>query len=337
MNTKVLLILVAIFFLFNACQEEEKIIVQDTSTNLNRNSSLTTLLERVSQNNTAIDNVIDQTSAFRINFPYQITVNNQTLTIDSVTDYPVVETIINQSNSDNDIISFTYPITISFRDYSSRIITTLNGLEMAKNEGEDFSEIDCFSFIFPVNITLYDTNNQIGNVITIDGDEEFADFLINLQGDVFFIINYPITITNQNGNNQVIATNDQLEIAISTATTVCGANNGDPDGLEEILLQDNWFISLYQDDDDDDDDTDEFQGYTFTFNQDNSVSVNIDNIISSGTWQIINDGNTVKLDLTFTDPNLQSLINDWEILEFSSSFIRLKNDNNDEFLNFSKL
>lgn len=336
---KILPILVCFLMLcLTSCQKEENTIIQDPANNLSNASSLTTLLARVAQNNTAIDNIIDNTSVFKVNFPYQITVNNQSLTIDAVADYATVAALLTASATDDDNIVFTFPISVSFRNYTTRILNSQSSLQEALDDDDDLSEISCFSINYPISITLYDSNNQVGDTVTIDGNEEWATFLLGLANNVFFVINYPISITNQNGIMQSISNNDQLENAINQAAAVCGANSGNPDGLEEILVQGNWFVSLYQDDDDDDDDdTSDFQGYTFTFNADNTITISFNATTSSGTWQIINDGGDIKLDLTFTDSNLQELTDDWELIEFANSLIRLKDDNENEFLNFSRL
>ena len=106
-------VLSMIALLFFSCQSEENTTVQDPNGSITKNSPLALLMSRVSQNETFVDNVLDNTSCLSVGLPVTIYVNNQQMVVYTQEDFNTVEGILNASSTDEDIVEFVYPITVT--------------------------------------------------------------------------------------------------------------------------------------------------------------------------------------------------------------------------------
>jgi len=99
----------------------------------------------------------------------------------------------------------------------------------------------------------------------------------------------------------------------------------------------NWRVSLFKDSGNDE--TGDFNGYSFTFNSNGTVTATKGATTKTGSWWT--SSNKFNIDLgpkDNTNKPLGELTDDWKILSSSSSEIRLADDNTSasEFLTFSK-
>lgn len=311
-----------------SCQKEEEEIQDDSQNpapaNLVSGTPLVNLLARTSQSPTSIDNVLDNSSCFSVQLPVAITVNSQNVTISSQSDYQTVQNIKNASSMDNDIVYFTYPITIKFQDFTTKVINSLSELNNEINNCDDdgFDEIDCIAINYPVSINIYNTDNQIANTIVLQNNSQFFNFIDNLSSTVIAAIVYPISVTDSNGNNVVISNNSQLETLIDDSIDDCNTGSGGSSpSFSSILTSGTWRITYFYDDGDE---TSSFAGYNFTFNA-NWTSIAIKNATSiNGTWTTYIDSGNTKLDLSFNGDTLDEIEDDWRVTEYSSTEIRLK-------------
>ena len=115
--------------------------------------------------------------------------------------------------------------------------------------------------------------------------------------------------------------------------TQCGTNAGTTDTFISVITSGTWSVSYYFDDDNE---TSDYQEYVFTFNTNNTITVVKNGITFSGTWSFYEDDGVAIFEINFTDSELSELADDWELLEFSNSLIELKDDDNDEYLTFTK-
>ena len=99
---------------FISCQNEDALIIQDTTQNLTGASPLTSLISRVSQNATAKDNILDNSSCFNVQLPVIVIVNAKQITVANQNDYHTVQDALDAFSSDDDIVNFVYPITIQY-------------------------------------------------------------------------------------------------------------------------------------------------------------------------------------------------------------------------------
>ena len=88
MRTLKIIIQSLIFITFFSCQKEEMVIIDENNNEtLTSTSPLTGLITRVSQNPTAIDNVLDNSSCFKVKLPVTVIVNGQNIVVATETDY----------------------------------------------------------------------------------------------------------------------------------------------------------------------------------------------------------------------------------------------------------
>lgn len=111
-----------------------------------------------------------------------------------------------------------------------------------------------------------------------------------------------------------------------------------------------WRVSEFRDDDDDDNEyqTIDFEGYTFEFGAEGSVTATIGDQVFSGIWRIEleddddGDRDEMEFELEFDIDNgvLEEISEDWDVLEYSDTLIRLgdeDDDDDDELLTFEKI
>ena len=91
---------------------------------------------------------------------------------------------------------------------------------------------------------------------------------------------------------------------------------------------------------DDLDETSNFSGYNFTFNSNGNVSVITNSDTFSGLWDAYVDDNEDTLELSFSALQLEELEDDWEIIEYTQTQIRLKDvsggNGETDYLTFTK-
>ena len=320
---------------FNSCQEEENTIVQDTTQNLNGASPTSKFLARAAQNNTSVDNIMDGTSVFRVKLPVSINLNNVDLTVSTETDYTTVADLKNVSNADDDVVTYVYPITVSLRNFEEITVNNLTQLNTIITQNEDLSDISCVAIIYPITINEYDSANQIADILTITSDSQLINYLINLNSGVFYSINYPISVINPNNQTVVINSNTELRDIIESAIGQCGSNSGSTDDFIDVLTNGTWRISYYHEGDDDE--TIVYNGYVFTFNTNNTITITKNSATFNGTWLFYEEDGVDILEIDFEDDPLDDLDDDWELLEFSSTLIQLKEEGDEEYLNFTKI
>lgn len=328
MKTKITYFILS-FFILISCQKEENEIIQDANTNsISVNSPLTNLLERVSQNPTSNDNILDNSSCFSVQLPVTVIVNGQQITVSSETDYQLVQDAIDAFSNDDDIVNFIYPISIQFQNFTTLTLNNSDDLDDVLDDcGEDdgFDEIDCIVLNYPIVINVYNSNNQLAETISITSNTQLFNFLENLENNVFVAIQFPISIVNFLGQTIVISNNNDLEDAIEDAIDDCdddsGGGSGGSTNLATVLTSGTWYISYFFDDVDE---TSYFNGYNFTFNSNGTVVATRNTTTINGTWSTYIDSGDEKLNLNFTDATFDELVDDWDVVEYTSNQVRLK-------------
>ncbi len=342
------MILGFVFFSLGSCQKEEETIIQDNTESFVIGAPIAGLLSRVSQNPTSIDNVLDNSSCFSVQLPVTVIVNDQQITVTNEADYQIVQTAIDEFSDDDDLVNFVYPITIRYQNFQTQVLQDADDLEDAlenceEEEEDDFDEIDCIALVYPITINIYDSNNQLANTITITDNSSLFNFLANLGNNVYIAINYPIAAIASNGQTVVINSNSELENFIEDSIDDCDEDEDDNEGSEntafnEVLTSGTWYISYYHADDEDG--TSDFNGYNFTFNSNGTSTALKNEVTINGAWSTFDDDDQNKLELDFDGDDLDEIEEDWRIIEFSNTQIRLKhgsgNDGSSDYLTFTK-
>ncbi len=236
----------------------------DGSQKLTKNSPLTTMLMRVTHNGTSSGKSDDDDSpCFFVNLPVSLLVNGESVTVSTEADYALVQNALHHcgdseddgdddddDNDGDDHATFVFPITITFADGTTQVITNDSELNTAVHSCSDSDDdIECLDILYPLTITFTDANNE-STVITLNNDDETYTFLATLGGSETLEINYPLTITDATGTTVIVNNNDELEDAIQAADDECGSGDGDDDEDDDDDDDDD------EDDEDDEDDSD---------------------------------------------------------------------------------
>lgn len=218
-----------------SCQDEENETHQNEET-LSKTAPLTGLLERVTMNTTTDDNIIDSTDCFSVKLPVNLIVNSQAVTINTENDYHLVSDIFEATDADHDYVDFVFPIRIVYPNYTEVVVqneTQFNALRDECEQPEPGQEnIPCVSIHYPIRVFGYNSNFQLAHTYTIHSDLEFFLLLFNLNNNEFYAVDYPITITNRNGNQVTIRNNIEMLGAIQDCVdNLCPNPNILTDGL----------------------------------------------------------------------------------------------------------
>jgi hypothetical protein len=325
---------------FYSCEDEEETVVQNTADSFTKATTISSLVKRVSQNETTCDNVLDNTSLFSVKLPVTVTVDGHNEIVTSSADFLEIQSIKNEHTYDNDIVYFTFPITVIYPDFSVATIHNQNEFNaMASGNDDNFHEIDCIDFQFPFTINIYDVENQVANTVSLATNSQLYNFIDDLEDAEIVGIVYPITLKKTNGQIYTINSNTELEDTIDAAVDENISGSNIPE-LHEVLTNGSWHISYcYYDNDE----TSYFDGYDFTFNgfgNEGNVLAEKSSTTITGDWQIEFNNTYQTLKLQFDDNNsLHDLESEWKVKEYTSTYIRLKREGSSNeyyYLSFTK-
>jgi hypothetical protein len=340
MKKSLILLHSVVVFVFFSCQDEIETINTNADNSFTKSSPIAALVSRVSQYETTADNVLDGTSNCSIKLPAHITVNSQNVYVASEADFQSVQNIKNQSSTDDDKIHFSYPITIIYPNHYEQIVSSESQFENLLDEYGDDSpnhDVNCLDFNYPISINIYNSNNQVASSVAINNDSQLYNFVENLTAGEIVGIVFPVILTKTMGGTVIVNTNAELEVAINTAIDECIIPGPTPFVLSDVLTSGTWYISYFYDDNDE---TYYYNGYNFTFNANGtSTAIKVTTTII-GDWDINSEMSYQKLDLDFDGSALDELDEDWKVLEFTATAIRLKYESgggsDNHYLNFTK-
>ncbi len=338
MNFRLLFIALMAVLTITSCQKEEDVVIDptDNSESFNGTSNFAANLLSATQNNGSLDNLIDGTSCFSIDFPVDVVANGQQVTLNSIDDLQLVEDIFNLFIGDTDVLNLVFPLTLISEDFSEQVVNDLasfNALvaDCTNNVSDDYS---CLDFQFPITGTLYNSANEQTGTLSINNSSEWFNFLSGLSSDVYVAINYPITVLISGSTTTVNSNTELTDIFNQTDCSNSGGNT--TTAIEDELTDGVWYVTYFFDDYDE---TSDFSGYAFTFNADGTALAD-NGTQTSGSWSTYTDSGVEKLDLNFgmMEP-LEELMDDWEILSVSADLIELRDlsgDGSTDYLTFGR-
>ena len=326
-------------FVFS-CQDDDENEIRVPTASLTKVAPLTSLLSRVSQYPTARDNVLDGTSYCSVQLPVTIVVNYNRVLVSSTEDYKLVASIIDEYSNDDDKINFIFPIIMVFRNFSTLKLNNeaeLKKLLESYGQYSDYTEIDCIDFNFPISINSYDSNSQEAKAYTIQNNSQLYNFVYNLKETDFFSLDFPISMTSKIDEKIVeVQTNNELKSSIENEIIKCEIPSAENKEISSIITTGSWYVSYFLDNNENE--TAEFNGYNFTFLSNGSVSVTKNTSKIDGTWSSYTDDGIKKVDMSFSGDTLDELDEDWKVIEYNSTSIRLKREDSDpHYLYLSKL
>ncbi len=340
MKTKYLLFSCLLALMLFSCQDETESVTLNSENSFAKTSPLSSLVKRVSQKPTSIDNVLDNTSCFSVKLPVGVTVDSQYRHLYSEADYAIIQNIKDQSGSDDDIVHFSFPITLVYPDYHEVVVATqsqYDSIVAQCGSGSGFSEISCIDFNYPVTLNIYNYNNQVGSSQTIQNDSQLYNFINGLtDGEIVGFV-YPLTLTKAGGATVNVSANSQLETQIDSVIDDCSSSGPTPLSLSDVLTSGSWYVSYCFDEHDE---TSYYAGYNFVFNANGTSKATKNATIINGDWDIHNESGYKRLDLQFDGSALYEMEDNWKVLEFTETSIRLKElsggGSENHYLNFTK-
>jgi len=314
------LFLLFISLLLSSCAKEEVINITETNEpSLKAGSNLATLIQKTSLNDGSSDNIIDNANCFNIQLPVTVIVNGLEIIINSENDLDTIESIFEESNTDEDSLKIIFPITIILSDFTQLIINNESELDDITNECEGENELDddieCLDFQYPIEVSIFNTITELIIDITINNDEEMHDFIEDLDENDIASIGFPITMILFDGTLITINSLDQLEEEIENADGDCDEDDDydyDDDDIDntnitaqefsDYLISCPWLLDELEIEEEDNENV---KGTIFIFNANGTVSAELNSDTSNGTWSVSLD-NGIRLNInmdTLTEVN----------------------------------
>ncbi|MBK5210170.1 MAG: hypothetical protein JJE44_11820 [Flavobacteriaceae bacterium] len=212
------------FFATISCQNEHNLLIEPSSNEIIKaNTTITSLLQRMVTHDGSKDNIIDNSDCLSVELPVTVVANGIELTINSETDYALIEAIFNESDDDTDTLNITFPIEIILNDFSNIIINNNDELEdLAKDcDEENDTDIECIDFVYPITFSIYNSSSQLSETLVVKSDEQLYELLEDLEDYYIIQINFPISLISEDETIQSITSMEELETAIKAADEIC--------------------------------------------------------------------------------------------------------------------
>ncbi|HEY9168369.1 MAG TPA: hypothetical protein VIN72_02675 [Lutibacter sp.] len=211
-----ILLLIAIL----GCIEEIDVTEGENPNTNTSNSETTNHYKRIGMYDGSFDDLIDNNACTSVKLPVSLSANNIPLTITKTADYQLVLSIFNQSPIDVDTIVFNFPITIINQDYSQTSITSqaqFDNLSAVCDQAinNNLSAITCVDIVYPIKISLYNTNTEQTTIISVIKDQDLYNFMANLSVNEVYSIQYPINAVKIGNVNITINSDSQLKTIIN--------------------------------------------------------------------------------------------------------------------------
>lgn len=324
-----------LMMLFVGCQEEYiEITEPDKDTSFTANDTLAELILRVTMKDGSFDNFLDECSAISIKFPYSVQIRNELITITSRED---IEDLEEEYLSFRGYIRFNYPVTVIFSDYSESVISNRGELQSIQNqfineydEDED-EDIECIDFVYPIELSIYNTEFQKPDFVIADSDKDFHGIL-KKANDLIVEITYPISVELWDESMINIHNNKELENEILNATGKCDDDDDFNDDYYhdiQLITSGVWSITLYTDTTDE---TSAFTSFLFEFKPDFTIKAVSDAETFYGTWELDVDDSTKIIEIEFdTDEKPLVWLNDeWEISVLNNDIITMQTESDSD-------
>lgn len=335
------LFLVVCFLIFSTfgCQDE---VVDVTPTNeqdtILVNSNLAILFTQVALQDGSVDNILDGANCISINLPVTVIINDEEITIDSELDYDIIESIFDEFENDEDTLEIVFPIVIILNDYTTVEVANYEELEvfiedcLGENEADD--DIECIDFQYPIVFSIYDSNFQILQTVSIQNDAALYQFIEDLDAGVLVSLNFPVTMVLSDGSLLEVNDNEALQAAIEAAEDDCDEDDDNDwndddfecneDNIINSLLDCYWNIVMYNE-------SDIYTLYDVEFNQNLSFQMIEGQATSAigGNWDIgLNNIGQYELFLTDLTAFQDTLEGVWVIAACEEDRLELTMENN---------
>jgi len=199
---------------FGCYDDDNELIISE---NVSHNTSeLTTMVKSMSLHNASFDNVVDNTSCFSLEFPYQVNVNSELKNISSVNDLSEV--------SEEDDVEIIFPVNINFYNYELHEAINQTDFNLVKNVcAEDFNLTShpCLDFQYPIVIKEYNNLTENFESFQLNNDKEVYLHFNNLHDNDIYEIEFPIFLVDSNSNSLRIDSNVDFMVAFNSTLLSC--------------------------------------------------------------------------------------------------------------------
>ena len=327
MSTKITLIALSFIVALLSCQKEYTNIDEpDKSTTIIADDNIADLISKMVLKDGSFDNIIDRCSEISIKFPYAVSIEEQLIQISSRED---IEEIKQNYFHLRDDIDISYPVTVSFSDYSELVLTNADELEEIQeqyNTTLEDDDIECLNFIYPIEITLYNTLYQSSETVVVTNDYDTYSIFSDMD-NLVLEISFPIQIESLNQDTITIHNNDELEDEIEKIIDNCDEEDEVEFDEEDypyidLLTSNTWEVALFSDTTNE---TSSFNQYIFDFKPDYTIQVQVDTETIYGAWEL-NIDTIAELEIEFdTDETPLIWLNqEWVIKSKSSDLIEME-------------
>ena len=317
-----------LLLLFGSCRQEEFELIEGPQDEvLQANSTVATLLQRTSTKDGSDDNIIDNASCISVQLPITVVVDGLEINVDSEDDFDTIEDIFDALDDDEDILEILFPITVILSDYTEFVISNEDELEEltedCSGENEEDDDIECADIQYPVTASIFNSNNEVLDVITFTNDQDLYRFIDDLEDDDIVNLDFPITVVLFDGSEVRVNDLDTLEDVLDDASDACDEdddydyNDDDCDSCTTEALSDlltecpNWRVDSLERNDQDLDE--QYQGYLFDFNTDGTLAVSSGTDTYDGTWEATGTANNITLMISI--PELEDFNASWRVHE----------------------
>lgn len=310
-----------------SCQEEIIEIIEPTNeASLKVDTKVASLIQRTAMKDGSSDNIIDGASCINVQLPVSVIVNDLEIIIDEVSDFETIEAIFDATDFDDDLLEIIFPITIITSNYEEFVVNSKEEFEqytaacLEKNAIDD--DIECLDFVYPIQISVYDSSSQLLNTIAITDDAHFFKFIDHMEGYHVVEINFPITVILFDGTERIIENMEALELVIEATDGLCDEDDDcdfDDDDCDECSQDD--FIEMLLDCPllierlkiNEEDLTEEYKYFSMHFFEDGTVKVIGVNADTYGEWEIETTDEGIFLNVIV--PNLPNFNFRWRLYE----------------------
>jgi hypothetical protein len=331
---KELLLALTVLLLLNGCQDEFTEIEElDKEVTINASDSITGLILKTAHKDGSFDNIIDKCSEISIKFPYSITVKGERISVTSIDD---MEKVKLQYFHFRNAIMLNYPVTVIFSDYSEAVLSNpgeLRNLQNRYNKHDADDDIECIDFIYPIELSIYNTEFQHYDFVKAANDEDIHDVFNDID-DLIVEINYPILMKTLDGDTLAVNNNQELENEINRAMDNCDEDDDiefdddDYPGID-LLTSGEWKITLFEDTANQ---TSSFISFHFEFNPYLNVYAFNASDALKGYWEFDIYDNIIVIEIEFETDEvpLVWLNNEWEILQINEKTIVMQAESDSE-------
>ncbi len=199
-----------------SCYSEDESLTDLSENTTHRTSELTSLLKSVAAHDASFDDIIDNNSCFSLSFPYQVEVNSELRTINTVQD-------ITELNSE-DNIEIVYPVNSIFFNFEEHQINSNTGFNLIKNTCDQNFNIQanpCLDFQYPITFKEFNDLTRSFDTFQFNSDKDVFIHLENLHDNDVFEIDYPIFLSNSTSNSIRIDSNAEFISAFNLSLQDC--------------------------------------------------------------------------------------------------------------------